>query len=150
MGMAKKQVAACLGSLDVVQPDGAGAQRRRSAAKRPRFLVVGDKTLVDSVQSVFEEPPDVVRAGSPDETIRLLRSGRADVVVVDQNILDQGEAGAGPREVLSDASAIWLALSPEAVGTLGDLLKAVAKAGQSDATPQGHRQTPAKAGEKTR
>jgi hypothetical protein len=147
--MAKKQIVEGLGSRNVAQPDRAGAERR-SGAKRPRLLVVGDKAAVDSLQSVFEEPPDVVRAGSAEETFHLLRSARADIVVVDQSTLGQGDAGVGPQEISSDAPLVWLALSPEAVGTLGDLLKAVATAGQPDVTPRGHRQTPAKADDETR
>jgi hypothetical protein len=133
-GMAKKQVTTGLESATIAYQDRSGAEHRRSAGNRTRFLVVGDRAIVDSLRSVFEEPPDVVRAGSPDETFHLLRNGRADIVVVDQKILDQGEAGADPQENSSDTPIIWLALSPEGVGTLGDLLKAVAKAGQSGAS----------------
>jgi DNA-binding NarL/FixJ family response regulator len=147
--MAKKQIVEGLGSRSVVQPDRAGAERR-SGAKRPRLLVVGDKAVVDSLQSVFEELPDVVRASSPEETFQLLRSARADIVVLDRNTLDQGDAGADLQASSSDAPVIALALSPEAVGTLGDLLKAVATAGQPDATPQGHCQASAKADDETR
>jgi hypothetical protein len=142
--MDKKRLAEGLGNLNIAYPDQASAKRRKKAGKGPRLLVVGDRAAtVDSLQSAFDEPTDVVRASSPDETFHLLRSDRADVVVVDRNVLDQGEAGADPQGNSSDAPIIWRALSPEAVGTLGALLKAVAKAGQSGASPDGHCQTAA-------
>jgi hypothetical protein len=135
--MVKKRIAEGLGNLNVAYPDQASAERRKKAAKGPRLLVVGDRAIVDSLRSAFDEPPDVVRASKLDETFDLLRSSRADVVIVDQDVLDQGEAGADPQANSSDAPVIWRALSPEAVGTLGEFLKAVAQAGRSGTAPQG-------------
>src|ERR1700752_3961536 len=77
IGMAKKQITRGLESPAIAYPDRSRAELRRSATTRTRFLVVADRALVDSLRSVFEEPPDVVRAGSPDETFHLLRNGRA-------------------------------------------------------------------------
>jgi ABC-type amino acid transport substrate-binding protein len=147
--MVKKRIAEGLGNLNIACPYEVSAKRSKKAGKGPHLLVVGDRGTVDSLQSAFDEPPDVEWANSPDETFHLLRSGRADVVVVDRNVLDQGEAGVDREGNSSDTPVLWLALSPEAVGTLGKLLKAVAKAGQSGASPQGHCQTAAVAEDET-
>jgi hypothetical protein len=101
---------------------------RQRPAKR-RLLVVGDKAMVDPLRSAIEESPDVLVAGNPDETSRLLQTNGSGVLVVD--VLDRSAAWAEPCADASGLSAVGPGFSREAVEVLGDLLKAVVETTRS-------------------
>jgi DNA-binding NtrC family response regulator len=97
--------------------------------RAPRFLIIGDDEEANrALQSIFDEPYDVVRADDSEESLSALGQQGADVVLVDQGLLQQAGSSVAPCADPGAPGAVWMAINPEAVKAVGELVKSLAEA----------------------
>jgi len=113
-------------------------------ATRRRFLVIGDdKKVGQALQTVFDEPYDVVRAANAEEALRALAGRGADVVLFDQGTLGQSDPVVAHSPDCHTLPAASMANNPRAVKVLGDVMKALSGARrQGSSVPAASRKGP--------
>jgi hypothetical protein len=80
------------------------------------LLIGGGSQIAEALNGVFGQRYDIVQAADSDDALRLIAEEGADVLLLSQAMFFGARPATGPAEV-----------DPEAVRTIGELLKALDK-----------------------